>query len=201
MDGSHFDALTQKLAVIRFTRKSALRGLVGGFAALTGGAVFTGGVEAGKKKWICHCGTGPTCTDEQVSRTQRNAHLRDHQCDYRGECRDWEPIASTACAAAPIPYSTDTYELSCVPNSTGYKRTCFKGSGLECVPGPGYSHCQPIDLGRSCTNNGECSTGRCEGGKCVNCPDPSTCGDTFQQCCTPLATCQNVNGNPRCVLS
>ncbi len=178
MDGSRFDKLTQRLASIRLTRKGAMRGLVGGIAVLTGGAAFTGGVEAGKRKPICHCPeAGASCTDERVSRKQRKAHLRDHQCDYQGTCRS----DIDACAAAPIRINLVRLGDACSRNSD-----CGSNSGLICDLGLGV--CVPSDLGRSCTNNGECSTGRCQGGVCVACPAPCGSG-AGAQCCSLLATC------------
>jgi hypothetical protein len=179
MDGSRFDALTQRLGSIRLTRKGAVRGLVGGVVALTGGAAFTDGVKAGKKKPICHCGeAGSTsCTDERVSKKQRKAHLRDHQCDYLGACRS----DINACAAAPIVINIDRLGTPCSNNNP-----CGANSGLRCVA----NICVPIDLGDSCTNDGECSTGRCEGSVCVECPLLSICGTTnTPQCCTVSASC------------
>jgi hypothetical protein len=166
--------------------------LAGSVVALTGGAAFTGGVEAEKKKYFCHCGEpGSTCTTQHVSRRQRNAHLRDHPCDYRGACRP----NITACAAAPITYNSEYFERSCFHNKRclNFRRS---NEGLECVQG----RCQPIDLGKSCTNNGQCSTGRCEDNKCVNCPKSSTCGISVRECCSPQATCGLVGLVPRCLL-
>jgi hypothetical protein len=181
MDGSRFDALTQRLAAIRLTRQGALRGLVGSVAALTGGAAFTGGVEAGKKKPVCHC-EGVTCGTLRVKKKQRKAHLRDDQCDYQGECR----TSINACAAAPILIDIDLLGEPCSRNSD-----CGgSNSGLLCDLG--LEVCVPIDLGNSCTNNGECSTGRCVDNQCAPCPEASTCGTgagASPQCCSLLATC------------
>ena len=147
---------------------------------------MTGGVEARRrKKPICHCGdAGPTCTTQKVSRKQRKAHLRDDQCDYLGECRTGTG-GITACAAAPILIDLDLLGRQCARNSD-----CSSNSGLLCDLGLAVPVCVPIDLNRSCTNNGECSTGRCENNKCVECPIPCGTGPgATPQCCSVAAAC------------
>jgi hypothetical protein len=187
VDGKRFDELTQRLGAIRLSRKHALRSLVGGVTTLAGGAAVTGEVEARRrKKPICHCGdAGPTCTTQRVKRKQRRAHLSGDQCDYLGECRTG-PGGITACAAAPIFIDLELLGRECSGNSACGGRD----SGLLCDLGLDVPVCVPIDLGNDCTNNGECSTGRCQGGKCVDCPEPSRCGSgASAQCCSLLATC------------
>jgi hypothetical protein len=181
LDGKQFDALAQRLGAIRLTRKGALRGLVGGVAVLGGGAAVTGEVEARRRKRpICHCPVGGTCTTQRVGRRQRKAHLSGDQCDYQGACRS----SINACAAAPIFIDIDLLGRECSRNSDCGGRD----SGLLCDLG--LEICVPIDLGNTCTNNGECSTGRCQGGECVDCPEPSRCGSgATAQCCSLLATC------------
>jgi len=196
VDDSQFDALTQRLASIRLTRKGALRGLVGSVATLAGGAAFAGRVEAGKKKLICHCGdAGPTCAPLRLKKKQRKSHLRDHQCDYLGACRTGTG-GITACAAAPIIVDVGRLGGSCSPTNP-----CGANSGLRCV----LNICVPIDLGDvgdPCTNNGECSTGRCGGAVdgCIPCPLLSTCGSgTTAQCCAIGYHCDTGNTDV-CVL-
>jgi hypothetical protein len=182
MDGSRFDQLTQRLAAIQLSRKQALRGLVGGVTALTVGTAFTGEAEAGKKKKpICHCDREGTCTTERMKGKQRKAHLRNDQCDYLGECRS----DIQGCAAAPRSANEDRQGTACSNNNP-----CGANSGLTCVAGI----CLPIDLGASCTNNGECTTGNCENGECALCPLVRVCGDgPTAQCCTVEATCHPVD--------
>jgi hypothetical protein len=180
MDGPRFDELTQRLASIRLSRKRALRGLAAGVAALAGGAAFTDGAKAGKKKPVCHCEAGGACTDQRVGKKQRKMHLRDHQCDYLGECRS----DITACAAAPIVVDVDRLGDPCSNNNP-----CGANSGLRCVAG----FCVPLDVGDECTNDGECSTGNCENGECAPCPVLSICGSgSTAQCCTVEANCDQT---------
>jgi hypothetical protein len=180
MDGPRFDDLTQRLASIRLSRKRALRGLAGGVAALAGGAAFTDRVEAKKgKKSVCHCEAGGACSSQRGGKKQRKNHLRNHQCDYLGECRS----DITACAAAPILIDSDRL----VDPTCSDSNPCGGNSGLRCVAGI----CVPIDLGDSCTNDGECSTGNCENQKCALCL--SICGSgVTTQCCTGEATCDQT---------
>jgi len=189
VDGSRFDEFTQRLASIRLTRKAALRGLVGSLAALTSGAAFTDWVEAGKKKPVCHCGdAGSTsCTTERVKKKQRKAHLRDHQCDYLGACSS----DINACAAAPLLVDNDRLGDPCSNSNP-----CGANSGLTCDPV--LNICVPIDLGRSCATNGQCSTGQCTLGECADCL--TICGTTSgtPQCCAVDASCDPVLD--RCIL-
>ena len=178
MDGPQFDALTQRLASIRLSRKRVLRGLLGGAVALTGMASFTGAGDAGRKgrrgrrsRSVCHCDAGGTCTTMRARRRQQRTHLAGHQCDYMGECQG----AINAYQATPIINNIDRLDDPCSgPND------CGANTGLECVAGL----CVPIDFSDDCTNNGECSTGRCQGSVCVKCPVASFCQTaTGAQCC------------------
>ncbi len=180
MDGLQFDALTQRLTSIRLTRGSALRGMVAGALTLAGTARVAEEASAGKKKRkVCHCPetAGGTCATAKVKKKQRKMHLKTHQCDYMGACRS----DITACAAAPILVNVARIGDSCTSDNQ-----CGNDSGLECVA----DLCVPLDLDTTCDNNGECSTGRCEGGVCVLCPEASTCvSEAGAQCCTGLSTC------------
>jgi hypothetical protein len=157
--------------------------MVAGAVTLTGMTQVAEEASAGKKRKVCHCGdvAGGTCTTERVGKKNRKAHLRDHQCDYLGACR-----SPTACAAAPITIiNIDRLGTPCSPSNP-----CGANSGLECVA----NVCVPIDLGDACTNNRECSTGRCTGGVCVDCPLLSICGaGRTLQCCTVEASCDQTD--------
>lgn len=180
MDGPRFDALTQRLTSIRLTRGGALRGMVAGALTLAGMTRVADEASAGKKKKVCHCSetAGETCSTMRVKKSQRNMHLRNHQCDYMGACK----TNIDACAAAPIFVDTGRLLTPCSNSNP-----CGANSGLECVAG----FCVPLDLDKTCTNNGECSTGRCEGNVCVLCPSASTCETASggPQCCTGIASC------------
>jgi hypothetical protein len=182
MDGPQFDALTQRLTSIRLTRGEALRGVVAGALTLAGMAQVAEEASAARRRrrgQVCHCSetAGGTCSTQRAGRKQRRMHLRDHQCDYQGACR----TNIDACAAAPIIVDTGRLGDGCTSNGQ-----CGNDSGLECVGG----FCVPLDLNTRCTNNGECSTGRCEEGFCVLCLEADTCETaTGPQCCTGLATC------------
>jgi len=79
------------------------------------------------------------------------------------------------CQATPILINSDRVNKSCSATNP-----CGANSGLECVGG----FCVPIDLSDECTNDGECSTGRCNGSICVECPVASFCQTaTGAQCC------------------
>jgi hypothetical protein len=180
VDGHQFDALTLRLTSIRLTRGGALRGMVAGALALAGMTPVTNEASARKKKSkVCHCGdtAGATCSTMTVKKKQRKMHLTTHQCDYMGACRG----NITACAAAPIIVDGGHLGDDCTNTNP-----CASNSGLECVAG----FCVPTDLGNTCTNNGECSTGRCESGACVECPAASVCETTSgAQCCSLSASC------------
>jgi hypothetical protein len=179
MDGSQFDALTQRLTSIRLTRGKALRGMVASALSLAGMAQVANQASAGKKKKVCHCQetAGGTCATEKVKKKQRNKHLKNHQCDYMGACRG----NIDACAAAPILVNAGRLGTACDSGNP-----CGANSGLECVGG----FWLPLVLDTSCTYNGECSTGRCEANVCVLCPGASTCETAAgPQCCTGLSTC------------
>jgi hypothetical protein len=179
VDGHQFDALTQRLTSTRLTRGGALRGMVAGALTLAGMARVADDASAGKKKKVCHCGDTPggTCSTMKVKKGQRRMHLTDHQCDYQGACRS----DITACAAAPIIVNVGRLLDPCSDNSD-----CGSNSGLRCLLGL----CQPLDFGTTCSNDGECSGGRCAGNVCVGCPIPSICvSDTGAQCCRGSATC------------
>ena len=64
MDGPRFDALTQRLASVRLTRGSALRGMAVSALTLTGMAKVAEEARAGKKKNYCDCPDAKaTCTN------------------------------------------------------------------------------------------------------------------------------------------
>ena len=89
MDGHQVDALTQRLTSIRLTRGGALRGMVAGALTLAGMTRVTDEARAGKKKKVCHCSetAGGTCSTMRVKKSQRNMHLKKHQCDYMGPAK------------------------------------------------------------------------------------------------------------------
>jgi hypothetical protein len=181
VDGHQFDALTQRLTSTRLTRGGALRGMVAGALTLAGMARVADDASAGNKKKVCHCETG-TCSTMKVKKSQRRTHLTEHQCDYQGACRS----NITACAAAPILVNTNHLLDPCSGNGD-----CGANSGLACVAGV----CLPLVPDQTCTNNGECSTGRCEGGVCVQCPLVNICqSETGAQCCAVGFNCDLSTG-------
>jgi hypothetical protein len=207
VDGSRFDEFTQRLVSVRLTRGSALRGLAVSALTLTGMVKLADEASAGKRRRpVCHCPTpGEPCTTQRLGRKQRNAHLRNDECDYLGKCRS----TISACAAFPIAPVIDPIGQPCSSNTecgnsgglvctAGFcvgatcssNSQCGNSGGFRCLAGT----CVPIDLGNTCTNNGECSTGQCTGGFCVECTAASLCGTgTSAQCCAIGYHCDTGN--------
>jgi hypothetical protein len=117
----------------------------------------------------------------RARRRQRRTHLAGHQCDYTGECQG----TINECQATPIIFNIDRLD-----DSFSSPGDCGGNSGFECVAGFRV----PIDLSEECTFNGECSTGRCEGGVCVECPVASFCETADgPQCCAVGYHCSAEN--------
>jgi hypothetical protein len=196
VDGKRFDALTQRLASIRLSRKGALRGLVGGVVALTGGAAVTDRVAAGKPKPYCACETATsTCTEATGKKKARKRYIQQHPCSYEGPCRGSGSHNPCDGAGAQITVTVNALDLigvgctgnrDCGGNNSGLECLDVVGLGLICVPRSGGT------IGDPCNADDDCATGRCDeaSGECVNCPEPSRCGSGGNaQCCSLLATC------------
>lgn len=184
MESDRFDALAHRLASASLTRTGALRGIVAGVAALTGVAAVREQADTKKsKKNVCHCPTPDAqCNTLRVSKRGRRAHLRNHPCDYAGACRGTGTQNPCDGAGAPITIDIDLLGTSCTVGGT----QCGTGTGLECV----VNVCLPISLGDACVSDDDCSTGRCQGGQCDECPDIDVCESGSEvQCCVVDATC------------
>jgi hypothetical protein len=190
MDRDHFDALVQRLASTRLTRGGALRGLVAGIAAASGVAGASAFSEARAKKRhhkkeICHCANpAATCSTETVGKKQRKRHLKQDQCDYLGPCQG--TLNPCAGAGSPITIDLSLLGLSCTAGGTECGDSAV--SGLTCLLGL----CVPLDVanGVVCASDADCSTGRCTGAVCADCPTASICGaDDSAQCCVAEADC------------
>jgi hypothetical protein len=182
VDGHQFDALTQRLTSTHLTRGGALRGMVAGALTLAGMVRVADDASAGKKKKVCHCDDTGNCSTQRVKKSERKTHLTDHVCDYQGACRS----NITACAAAPIIVNTNHLLDPCLSNSD-----CGGNSGLECVA----NVCLPIVPDQTCDNNGECSTGQCDGNVCIQCPLLSICvSESGAQCCAVGFECNESTG-------
>jgi hypothetical protein len=159
MDGSRFDALTQRLTAIRLTRGNALRGLAAGALTLTGMVKVADEASAGKKPY-CDCPDATAeCTDVRASKKARKRYLGEHPCSYTGTCRgpgDHNPCKN---AGVALDVDVDRLEISCTPGGgeCGDQNT----TGLECyfaLSGIDFGHCEPSD----CIFGGElnvCGTG------------------------------------------
>ena len=186
MDANRFDRLARRLAAARLTRARALRGIAAGAAALAGLGASTGDVSAGRKRKLCHCGDDPTaqCTDEKVSKKARKQHLRDHPCDYKGECRGTGTRNPCQGAGVAITVDVDLLGDACTVGGTACGDP--NETGLECV----INVCLPIDLGDACDEDADCGSGRCEDGQCADCPELARCGTgPDRQCCVVDADC------------
>ena len=183
MDGPRFDALTQRLASIRLTRSRALRGITVGALTLAGMATVADEASAGKKKKLCKCpDANATCTTDKKSKQGRKRYLKSHPCSYKGKCRGTGTKNPCEGAGAPVTVNTTLLGAACTVGGTD----CGTGTGLECVA----DVCVPIDLGDICAEDADCSTGRCAGLVCAECPETDICesGDDAQ-CCVADATC------------
>jgi hypothetical protein len=98
VDDQRFDELIKRFGTKRLTRLSALRGLIGGAAAVAG-VTLSKGVDAqkkkvsaerhgGKHKKICHCQSElpESCKTIKPRKKAAKKHLK-HGCDYEGPCQ------------------------------------------------------------------------------------------------------------------
>ena len=191
MDGKRFDALTLRLASIRLTRGSALRGMGAGALALTGMAKVTEEASA-RKRAYCACEDADAeCTDESAGRKARKRYIREHPCSYKGECRG-SGSHNPCQAGAPITVNVNVLNL--IGNECDGQSDCGgSGSGLECVEVLGTDICVPLvggGLGAVCTDDSDCATGRCVSLLCAECDVADICGrDDNAQCCFADADC------------
>jgi hypothetical protein len=102
MDGKRFDELTQRLALVRFTRGDALRGMAASALTLAG---ITQGAETGMAQVTdearrprrprrrvryryCRCdGPDDNCSNETGTKRQRQQHVNQSPCSYKGPCK------------------------------------------------------------------------------------------------------------------
>jgi hypothetical protein len=177
MDGTKFDALAKGLATGR-TRRSVLKGLIGGSAAVV--ATKTGTALAGPGSaslvTICHA-TGSTTNpyvEIQVAQQAVEQHLQKNPGDAVG-----------ACECVPVP-------VECTPDACGelydncgnFIQDCTGGccNAIECASdacGPQLDTCGNV-------------IGDCTGGCCVPEPTecgPEDCGDIFDNCGNYVDTC------------
>src|SRR5215213_2974170 len=138
MDGTRFDTLIKRLATTPLTRSTALRGLAASVAALAGVTLTAEPGAAKKKRKVCHCTDekSTSCNTLEVGKKAARKHVRNHACDYKGECKGF----SDCCFA-------DT--LGCTSNTQCCSGFCGDGT---CRPA------QCASIGESCTSL-SCCTG------------------------------------------
>ena len=142
VDGSQFDTLIKRLASTPLNRSTVLRGVAASVAALAGVTRATEPGSAEETK-ICHCKdeSRTSCDTKEVGRQAARRHLRDHPCDYKGECK-----GRSGC---------------CLENGV----TCT--SRQTCCSGNCQSNCLPCKTnGTICGFNSECCSGKCNNGTC-----------------------------------
>ena len=177
----------ERLAAIRLTRGSALRGLAVSALTLTGMTRLAEEASAGKKRKYCACeDENDECSTERAGRKARRQYLNSHPCAYKGTCRGTGSQNPCEGAGAPITVNVTLLGDTCTVGGT----ECGDAevTGLECSA---TLICVPVDLGTTCDEDTDCSSGRCTNLLCAaECPEINVCesGDDAQ-CCVADATC------------
>lgn len=173
MDGTKFDALTKGLATGR-TRRSVLRGLIGGGAAVV--AVRAGTTLAGPADMvtICHFTGDPDnpYIIIEVSEKALPSHTEHGDFVYRGECcLDSECDDGNACNTdtcnAGVCSNVLSVDCSSLNDSCNVG-VCDGSTGL-CYPSPSNEGgaCNADDS--VCTDGDSCSSGDCSPGPALDC--------------------------------
>jgi hypothetical protein len=194
VDDRRFDALAQRVASIRLTRGDALRGMaasaltLAGLAQVASAQVTDERHRPGHRRPVryCRCDNATeTCTNETGTRKQRNQHVRNNPCSYKGRCKGsgtHNPCEDAGTTITVINTTLLRADCSTDPGVCGNSAT----SGLTCIAGI----CLPL-LGEVCAVDGDCSAGECAGGACV-CSLISICESESSdavQCCVAEAEC------------
>ncbi len=198
MDSKRFDQLTQRLASIRLTRGNALRGIAASALTLAG---ITQGAETGmaqvtdegrrrprqpRQVRYCRCdGPADDCSTETGTKRQRQRHVNQSPCSYKGPCKgagNQNPCEDAGTTITVIDITLLRAECTIAGGECGNSAT----TGLTCIAGI----CLPL-LGEVCAVDGDCSAGECEGVACV-CSLVSICESESSdavQCCVAEAEC------------
>ncbi len=190
MDGRNFDDLTRRLAA-GSTRRSVVRGLAGGMAAIAGVAGFArADAKDQAKVTICHKPGTPAQKTKEVPASAVDGHLG--HGDYLGECKE----CPKECPG------------KCDKDGKCPKEQCPKECPYDCDENGECPTC-PKECPETCDENGECPPdGGCQsdedcpdGGMCLvdgTCFNPDTCRDgmTDVQCCIDAVkrACRNQGG-------
>jgi hypothetical protein len=190
VDDKRFDALTQRLASIRLTRGSALRGMVASGLTLVGVTTVADEASAGKKKKYCDCPDDTAdCTDAKKSKKGRKRYLSSHPCSYKGTCRGTGSRNPCEDAGTTITV-LDTTLLGVDCEISGDECGDPGETGLSCV----VDICLPIAVGDICSpgsGEAECAFGSCTGAVCI-CDVASVCENETTgevRCCVAAADC------------
>jgi hypothetical protein len=186
MDGRNFDDLTRKLAT-GTSRRSVLRGLLGGAAAL--GGMKAAGVSAQRapKRMICHfthsAGNPYVIIEVSENSIQEQSHLSHgdtyyNNCCIDSDCNDGYACTTDTCVNGSCVYTpNDAYCDDGNVCTDDYCRPAESSDSSGCVYVNNTAPC--TDDGDPCTNdvcaNGVCThpdNGTCEEG---NCPDDGSC--------------------------
>lgn len=188
MDGRNFDDLARKMAS-GVTRRSLLRGLIGGGAAL--GGLRGAGVLAAPKVTICHYPPDNPGNLQIIS--VGSASLPDHFAHG-------DTVFGDCCVDADCPASSGDCGVlvGCRADANGTSSCAYSDDSSICDDGDacnGLETCQqsacvagtPID----CTGFGDqCNTGVCSGGQCIKQPIADGTGCNDDDLCTQTDTCQ-----------
>ena len=138
MDGTTFDNLIKRLSSRRLTRLRALQGLATATTLVFAGAGLTtegtGAVE--RKRTICHCGDNNpqqiNCVTRRLKRKRAKRHLRRHQYDYKGKCRNNPTVG---CSPANNPQGSCPGGQICNTKSICVTAGCLDPANPQCPVG------------------------------------------------------------------
>ena len=209
MDGKNFDELTRSLATSR-SRRSVLRGLIGGGAALV--AMRAGSSQAASKVLICHYPPGNPGNVHviSVSANAVAAHVANHGDTVLGtveSCTDCGDVCTAVDACTPAECTADGCNTAsvCTDVDTCTPAACVDGACNTTSACTDVDTCTPAacvdgacNAKSACTAVDTCTPAACVDGSCnqvTSCQDVDTC--TPAACvdgsCNQVTSCQDVD--------